>query len=66
MYVQFLQKLKKLHHKYAYLATNFLANSGDMDVLQACVAGLVREEKERWGGLPAAGALYGTAGFRDR
>ena len=30
------------------------------------VEGLEREEKKRWGSLPAGEALYGTAGFRDR
>ena len=33
---------------------------------KACVEALEREERTRWGGLPAAGALYGTAGFRDK
>ena len=33
---------------------------------QSCVEGLEREERKRWGALPAGEALYGTAGFRDR
>jgi phosphoacetylglucosamine mutase len=30
------------------------------------VAAVEKEERERWGGLPTAAALYGTAGFRGR
>ena len=37
-----------------------------MESWQAFAVALEREERERWDGLPAAGALYGTAGFRDR
>ena len=33
---------------------------------QGLVEGLEREEKKKWGSLPAGEAAYGTAGFRDR
>jgi phosphoacetylglucosamine mutase len=37
-----------------------------MDGWRAYVAAVEKEERERWGGLPTAAALYGTAGFRGR
>ena len=33
---------------------------------QTAVEGLVREEEVRFAAVPAGGAAYGTAGFRDR
>ena len=33
---------------------------------QTTVEGLVREEEVRFSAVPAGGAAYGTAGFRDR
>ena len=33
---------------------------------QAVAAGLVREEEARFAAMQAGGAVYGTAGFRDR
>ena len=45
---------------------------GELDVAnmaagwQAVVAGLVREEEARFAAMQTGGAVYGTAGFRDR
>lgn len=33
---------------------------------QAVAAGLVKEEEARFAAMQAGGAVYGTAGFRDR